>query len=208
MCDETRVPTTTAEARALYEASVTLGENRARYLERNGFGDGGYESSWVTLKKIGPIEIGFPNTASRKRAIRLHDLHHVLAQYGTDWTGEGEIGAFEIAAGCGDHWAAWFLNASAMSFGVFIAPRACFRAFVRGRHARTLYLRTSEHHGEFAAELLERNTGQMRERLGLDREVPEATLGDRLHFALWAIGTPLFFYGPLVGIALAIFAAL
>ena len=200
--------TTTAEARALYEASATLGENRARYLERNGFGDGGYESSWVTLKTIGPIKLGFPNTAARKRAIRLHDLHHVLAQYGTDWTGEGEIGAFEIAAGCGDHWAAWFLNASAMSFGVFIAPRACYRAFLRGRHARTLYLRTGENGGEFRDELLRRNTGEMRAVLGLDAEPSPATLADRLHFAAWAIGAPLFFYAPPIGIVVAIALAL
>jgi hypothetical protein len=202
------VATTTEHARTLYEASATLGENRARYLDANGFGDGGYESSWVTIKTIGPIKLGFPNTAARKRAIRLHDLHHVLAQYGTAWSGEGEIGAFEIAAGCGDHWAAWFLNASAMSFGVFIAPRACYRAFVRGRHARTLYLRTGEHRGEFAPELLERNTGEMRTKLGLGGSTPEASLADKLHFALWAIGTPLFFYGPLIGIAAAIVVAI
>ena len=184
--------TTTAEASHLYEGSATLRENRARYLEKNGFGDGGYEDSWVTLKTLGPLKIGFPNTAARKRAIRLHDLHHVLAQYGTDWTGEGEIGAFEIGAGCGKHWAAWFLNASAMSFGVLIAPRATHRAFVRGRHARSLYDR------EWDESLLEERTSDMRRKLRLDAPPPAATLADELHFAAWAIGTPVVFYGPLL----------
>jgi hypothetical protein len=190
--------TTTEEASHLYEASATLRENRARYLEKNGFGDGGYEDAWVTLKKLGPLSLGFPNTASRKRAIRLHDLHHVLAQYGTDFTGEAEIGGFEIGAGCGKHWAAWFLNAGAFSYGVLVAPRAVYRGFVRGRHARSLY------DGEWREELLEENTGAMRAKLGLADPPRPATLGDVAAFATWAIGTPLFFYGPLIGIAIGL----
>lgn len=190
--------TTTEQASHLYEASATLRENRARYLDQNGFGDGGYEDAWVTLKTIGPIKLGFPNSAARKRAIRLHDLHHVLAQYGTDWVGEAEIGGFEIGAGCGTHWAAWFLNAGALSYGIFIAPRAIHRGYVRGRHARSLY----DH--EWREELLDENTGEMRKKLGLDAPARPATLGDNLGFAAWAIGTPLFFYGPLVGIVVGV----
>lgn len=189
------MPTTTEEASRLYEAEATLRENRARYLEKNDFGDGGYEDPWVTLKRIGPLKLGFPNTASRKRAIRLHDLHHVLAQYGTDWTGEAEIGGFEIGAGCGNHWAAWFLNASAMSFGLFIAPRATYRGYVRGRHARSLY------DGEWREALLDENTGAMRKKLGLDAPERPASLADNAAFAVWAISTPLMFYGPFVGLA-------
>lgn len=191
--------TTTDEASHLYAASATLRENRRLYFEKNGFGDGGYEETWVALKTIGPVRIGFPNTEARKRAIRLHDLHHVLAQYGTNWTGEAEIAGYEIGAGCGTHWAAWLLNAGGLSYGVFIAPRATYRSFVRGRHARSLY------GGEWREELLDENTGAMREKLGLAGPAQPATLGDRLAFAAWALGTPLFFYGPLFGIALGLF---
>ena len=42
----------------------------------------------------------FPNTDSRKRAVPLHDLHHILTGYKTDWMGEAEIGAWELRAGC------------------------------------------------------------------------------------------------------------
>lgn len=195
------MPTTTEEASHLYEAGATLRENRARYLEKNAFGDGGYEDAWVTLKKVGPLSLGFPNSAARKRAIRLHDLHHVLAQYGTDWTGEAEIAGFEIGAGCGTHWAAWVLNAGALSYGVFIAPRATHRGFVRGRHARSLY----DH--EWREDLLDENTGAMREKLGLAAPERPASLADNAAFALWAIGAPLFFYGPLVGIAAGLVSA-
>ena len=49
----------------------------------------------------------FPNTPSRKRAVRYHDLHHALTGYATDLTGEFEISAWEIGSGCADHVAAW-----------------------------------------------------------------------------------------------------
>ena len=192
--------TTTAEAHDLYQGALTLRENRARYLEKNGFGDGGYEAPWVSLKKLGPLDLGFPNTASRKRAIRLHDLHHVLARYGTDWTGEAEIGGFEIGAGCGTHWAAWVLNAGAFAYGVWIAPRAVFRGFVRGRHARSLY------DGEWHESLLDENTGAMREKLGLDREPPRASLGDMVAFKLWVLGSNVYLFAPLIAIGALVWA--
>lgn len=183
--------TSTEQASQLYQASASLRENRARYFEENGFGDGGYDAPWVTLKKLGSLELGFPNSDARRRAVRLHDLHHVLAQYGTDWTGEAEIAAFEIGAGCGRHWAAWLLNLGAMAYGLVIAPRAVHRAFVRGRHARSLYDR------EWREELLDENTGAMREKLGLASGEPSATLGDHLAFLAWGIGAELTFLGPL-----------
>lgn len=190
--------TTTAEASHLYAPELTLRENRARYLERNGFGDGGYEDAWVTLKEVGPLKLGFPNTAARKRAIRLHDLHHVLAQYGTDWTGESEIAAYEIGGGCGNHYAAWLLNALGLSYGVWLAPRAIFAGFVRGRHARTLY------DGEWRESLLDEPTGAMRTQLGLDRPLPSATAGDVLAFAAWVLATNVLFAGPLLALFVAV----
>ena len=42
---------------------------------------------------FGPVRFAFPNTAGRVRAVRYHDLHHVVTGYATDWTGEAEIGA-------------------------------------------------------------------------------------------------------------------
>jgi hypothetical protein len=169
--------TSTHEASRLYQAESTIGENRRRYFEANGFGEGGYEEKWVTLKKMGPLNIGFPNSEGRVRAVRLHDIHHVVAGYGTDWTGEAEIGAFELGAGCGKHYAAWVLNGGTLLYGVWIAPRAVFRAFVRGRHAESLY------GGEWRDSLLEENTGELRKKLRVDGPPPRATVTDALAFA-------------------------
>ncbi|PYS76753.1 MAG: hypothetical protein DMF66_12990 [Acidobacteria bacterium] len=62
--------------------------------------DGGYSDAWVKLK-LWRMPIWFPNTEGRRRAVRFHDVHHVLTEYPTTWRGEFEIAAWEIATGIG-----------------------------------------------------------------------------------------------------------
>ena len=124
---------------AAYDESATLREARKVYFEVNAFGDdGGYGSAWVDFK-LGPIPMPFPNTPARVRAVRYHDLHHILTGYATTTMGELEISAWEIGAGCKGFAAAWVLNLGGMFAGLFADPRRVFRAFVRGRRSDTLY---------------------------------------------------------------------
>ena len=97
----------------VYDDALSLGAARAQYFARSGFDESSYVDRWVRLQ-AGPLRLWLPNTAARVRAVRLHDLHHVVTGYDTSWTGEAEIGAWELASGCADHYAAWFLNLSAM----------------------------------------------------------------------------------------------
>lgn len=121
------------------QGNLSMREARDRYFRDNGFGpDGGYTSPWVELR-LGPVPLPFPNTAARKKAVPLHDLHHIVTGYATDWRGEAEISAWEIGAGCGAMVVAWQLNLSMMLVGTAIAPRRTFRAFVRGRRSRSFY---------------------------------------------------------------------
>ncbi len=167
-----------------YGDALRVGEARERYFARSGLGIGGYSERWVVLR-AGPLPIRFPNRPGRVRAVKLHDLHHVATSYDTSWTGEAEIGAWEIAAGCGRHLWAWWLNLGAFVIGLVIAPGRTFRAFVRGRHATSLY-RTE---GEFREELLTWRVGELRDRLGLRTPSRGATSRDRAWFACWvAIG--------------------
>jgi hypothetical protein len=162
---------------------MTLREARAVYFRDNGFAaDGGYTARWVKFQ-MGPLRFRIPNTPSRVRAVRFHDLHHVATDYATSWTGEAEIGAWEIASGCADHVAAWILNLYAMAIGLWIAPGAVWRAFVRGRRTRNLY------RDEWSEALLDTRVGSLRSRLGLDaaRSVRGATPGDVLAFTGWSI---------------------
>ena len=123
----------------------TLRQALAQYLADNGFGaDGGYDDAWVDFE-LGPLPLPFPNSAGRKRAVRLHDLHHILTGYKTDTLGEFEISAWEVGAGCGDFYTALAINMSGMATGVVAAPRRTFRAFRRGQASRTLYGETYQH---------------------------------------------------------------
>ena len=151
------------------QPNETLREARARYFEANQFGlDGRYDQKTVKIT-IGPLKIPIPNTKGRVRAVRFHDLHHVLTEYDTDLRGEAEIAAWEIASGCADHYAAWVLNFGAMGIGAVLIPRRTWQAFVRGRHTKNLYRET------FDDKLLDSTVAEMRAKLDLDKPLPEKT---------------------------------
>ena len=156
---------------------VTVGEARARYFAANGFGaDGGYTARWVKLAN-GPIPFGFPNFAARVRAVRCHDIHHLVTGYPTTWVGEAEISTWELASGCRDYWAAWILNLGGMMIGLFIAPRAVFAACVRGRQSHNVY--GSRIDDDFLAQPLP----ALRRALHLDHPRRPAGAADVLVFA-------------------------
>jgi len=166
-----------------YDPESTLLEARRLYFESNGFPlDGGYQAKWVDFE-LGPIPMPFPNSDARRRAVKVHDLHHVLTGYQTDIYGEGEISAWELAAGCGDMVAAYGLNLGGMAMGMLIAPRRTWRAWVRGRQSGMLY-RT-----RIDDELLQRKLGDVRRELGLDKTPGPAPIGDvLLFFVYWQAG--------------------
>jgi hypothetical protein len=171
-----------------YAPELSMKEALRVYFDDNGFGpDGGYADAWVDLK-LGPIPIPFPNTDARRRAVRFHDLHHIATEYRTDYAGEFEISAWEIASGCRDFVAAWQLNLAGMAGGLIVHPVRTFRAFVRGRHTENFYDKTYE-------PLLELSVGQARKMLGTDAPVPRATAADRAAF----VGATLL--GVVVGLA-------
>ena len=167
---------------------TTVGEARAEYFARNGFSAAAYEDRWVRVRLFG-IPIVFPNVRSRRRAIRFHDIHHLVTGYGTDQRGEAEIGAWELAATFPDRGprfaAAWVLNTFMFTLGLATAPRRIYRAFVRGRHCTSLY------RIGWSEDLLDRDVDDLRRELGTDQP-PATTWGDRLAFAglVTAIAVP------------------
>ena len=160
------------------DSSMTLRAARAVYFERNGLPpDGGYSERWVKLTR-NRIPLHFLNTPPRKRAVPYHDLHHILTGYDTSFTGEGEISAWELAAGTSPHWMALLLDLVGMALGLLIAPRRTLRAFVRGRRSRSLYREA------LSEELLSTSIGAMRTRLGIPETEHSATHID----VLWFVG--------------------
>jgi hypothetical protein len=151
------------------------------YFADNGFsGDGGYTDAWVDFH-LGPIPFPFPNTASRKRAVRFHDLHHLVTGYRTDIAGEFQISAWEIGSGCRDFVAAWQLNLGGMGAGAVRWPRKTWQAFLRGRQSNNFYDRA------YDDALLRMKVGDARRELGLDRPLRPATATDVALYALASV---------------------
>lgn len=174
------------------EATQTLREAAA--IQLKDMNDGGVDADagarWVRIK-IGPIPFAYPNTKGRKRLVLAHDLHHLLAGYGTDLIGEAELGAWELGTGLRDRSAVRY---AIRVFG-FMLPRFSGRlrtAFVRGRHCRNLL----GHRLDDAA--LSRTVADLRRELGLDRPVPAATPEDLRDWRRWAVKAIAVVWGPIV----------
>jgi hypothetical protein len=165
---------------ARYSDATSLLEARGLFFQQANLGaDGGYNDRWVRVEAK-PIPFYFPNTKARVAAARLHDLHHIAAEYETDWPGEAEIAAWEIASGCGRYYAAWLLNIGAFAVGLLLVPKRLVRAFVRGRYATNLY-----HQGLSEMDLRDVTVGMLRERLGLAATLPRPRWINILFFVLW-----------------------
>jgi hypothetical protein len=161
--------------------------------------DSGVSQRWIWVRFIG-IPVVFPNFDARRAVLVTHDVHHLLTGYRTDWRGEAEIGGFEIASGCKQFWAAWFFNLGGFLFGLVIAPRRTFAAFVRGRRCANFY-------GADPRRMLEHTVDAARRELGLDRDVGPATARDVLAFLGWVlvvvgayVVAPLLLLGWLLGV--------
>ena len=162
------------------DSTMTMEAARAQYFRDNGFGDdGGYDDTWVDFK-LGPVPMPFPNSQARLRAVRYHDLHHILTGYRTDIRGELEISAWELGAGCKDFYAAWVLNLGGIGLGAWLIPRRTFRAFVRGRRSRTLY-------GLPFEAVLGQSVAATRDRMLADGDV-KPTGNDVARYVVTAIG--------------------
>lgn len=187
-----------------YPDSMTLLDARARFFDRAGLGDGGYQDRWVRVEAK-PISFYFPNSRGRVAAAKLHDLHHVATGYRSDWPGEAEIAAWEIASGCGRYSWAWILNLGALFIGLILFPRFVWRAFVAGRHSRNLY-----HSPLVDSELFPETVGWLRKTLLLGT-AHEATVSDVVAFVAWCVATVLFEVGIVavaIGVVLLIYRAI
>ena len=173
---------------------MSLLEARSLFFQRSKLGDdGGYSSRWVKVESK-PFPFYFPNWPARVAAARVHDLHHIAADYATDWPGEIEIAAWEIAGGCGRYSAAWILDLATFNIALLVAPRRFFRAFARGRRAPTnLY---SQPLAE--SQLAQTTVGRLREQLGVGSPTPALEAGDIGLGLFWCAVAIVLCEGPAV----------
>lgn len=149
--------------------TVLLREARDLFLAANGFSVLDYGAPTFTIGILG-LRLKFPNTKGRKRAVPLHDLHHVLTGFGTSWIGEAEIGAWELRAGC-NSFITYYLNGAGVIIGLFLSPARVWRAFCAAKGQRTLYRDPAPYE-----QLLQMSVGEVRKRLG----IPSQGLADRV----------------------------
>ena len=145
---------------AAYPDDMPVREALERYFAQYHFKDGGYRDKWFHIK-LGPLMIPLPNIPARVEAVKIHDLHHIITGYTAHWKGEVEIAGWELGGGCGRYWVAWLLNLGSFSVGLFLFPRALFRAWHAGRSVQNnLY-----HDVVYDDALLNSRLGDLRRRI-------------------------------------------
>jgi hypothetical protein len=164
-----------------FDDSLVVRDARTEFFRVAGLpGDGGYSARFVHFR-IGFLRFALPNSAARRKAVPLHDLHHLATGYDTSWMGEAEISAWELASGCSSYRAAWLLNLLAFPLGLLIAPRRTWRAFQRGRASGNLY------DGQWDGKWLDATLGSLRAHLLRDVDTRSSGAGDVLLFLAYAL---------------------
>lgn len=101
--------------------------------------DSTYDSAPTWPFRMGPLTLAVPNFSWRRAAIQQHDLHHLLTGYPFDMRGECQVATWEFAAGPYAHAGATALILPLVLLGCLWSPRAIWRAYRKGRRARSLY---------------------------------------------------------------------
>jgi hypothetical protein len=142
--------------------TLSTRDGRDAYLAENGFTVASYDDKW-TKASFFALDFSIPNTDKHRRAIMLHDLHHVATGYGTDLTGEGEISAWELRGGLRglDLYVSAIVVGGALA-GLLLAPRRTLRAFRAARGARSLWTTRARYD-----DLLAMQVGELRSMLGV-----------------------------------------
>ena len=117
---------------------MTAAEALKDYYRTHYFGDRALTDRWIWFR-LWKISLPFPNSRGRRNAIALHDLHHVLTGYKTDWAGEGEVAAWELASGFPpEHRVGYSYAPLTLIIGLLIAPFRICRAWRRGKNRMNL----------------------------------------------------------------------
>ena len=179
-----------------------MSDARDEYYRANGFGaDGGDSLVWVPIK-IWKLTIKIPNSNARRRAVKVHDLHHIVTGYRTDLRGEAEIAAWELASGCARVPVAFVLNLFALAIGMVLIPGRVLAAWSRGRVTHNLY-----RHDTVDA-LLPQDVDAVRSSLGLDAPARAARSGDLATLSFYAIVASALLIGIVVGPLVGVFAGI
>ncbi len=98
-----------------------------------------YAGYWFYTTILGVRVPIFPRVGFRQ-GLPAHDTHHMLNSYRTNWVGECEVAAWELASGgCGWHLAFWLDRLSFVLIGLVTVPVRTLRAWRKGWGQHNLY---------------------------------------------------------------------
>lgn len=174
---------------------MTIQEGLREFYSINHFDEDGGANKTFGWIKVGPISYPIPNPDARKKALYLHDIHHLITGYSTKWIGETAISAWELATGgWGKNFFVWMIIMGAFMIGIIVYPASTFKAFIRGRHCRSVVgLKMSK------KDLLQMNINDLKQRVGLIEDPKyKATATDVSQFILWILATLLAYLLPMI----------
>lgn len=148
---------------ATFSSALLVKEARETYFAQNGFTEAGYTAPTFEFDVFG-LRIRIPNFKANQEALPLHDLHHTLTGYGTDLTGEAEVAAWELAAGCSNLFL-YAVNSAAALFGLGLSPIRVIKAFLKGLGHQSLYLSSLSYE-----EMLSLTLGELRQKLNIPED--------------------------------------
>jgi hypothetical protein len=174
---------------------LTLREARSLFYRDNGFpSDGGALAQRWAPFACRDLKVHLPNFRWRRRALPVHDLHHVITGYAFSPRGEFEMAAWEFAAGPNPNWLSTLFCLPLVSIGVATTPKRTFAAFVRGRRSRTLY---QERHID---QLLDKPLDEI-QRSCLPSEMPRSGWRDWMAFTAHVAASAVLIASPIVLVA-------
>jgi hypothetical protein len=112
---------------------MTIKKELDSYWLANGLPKDGGASETFNEAKIGKISFKYPNLDGK--ALILHDLNHLITGYATNWIGECQVSAWELASGGRIGYPkTWIYPISLVFLGIIICPKKTVKAFIRGRN--------------------------------------------------------------------------
>jgi hypothetical protein len=111
--------------------SISILEELKLYWESQNLPIDGGATEKYNSAKIGNYSIKYPNFDGE--ALILHDINHLLTGYQTNWKGECEVSAWELASGGRAGYAkTWIYPISLTLLGLIICPIRTIKAFNQG----------------------------------------------------------------------------
>lgn len=118
---------------------MTILEELETYWQIQNLPESGGAKELFNEAKVGNFSFKYPNLDGQ--ALILHDINHLLTNYQTNWKGECEVSAWELASGGRPgHPTTWIYPILLVILGIFICPIRTLKAYRNGLGKRNSFV--------------------------------------------------------------------